>query len=308
MCAKRTNALSVAAAVAVLLGALPAAANEELRNAPWRDTEIAYEHHLDIQGIGPSWTYGHRLDLRPSWHFGYWLELKARLILDQGLSGNSTTDSSIHQSNLLLAAATPGVTEPYSGIQIGGGINFLLPTSQAAQDATMILGLGPAVEIKREFPFLRGISVGYSARLTYHLLKHASQSICSISGCLVGFFSTFAGARVAHGPALRIEAIRGLALEASFLFAHALFFLPRSASLGGPEVSPPRHSHDVISWQMYRVSIGYQVVDFLRVSAVVCNNDSDVLPESTMVLSDPFALARVSVVFTLTADALFRRF
>jgi len=291
----RGDAIRLAIVSCALLSVAPAIAKEELRDAPWRDTEIEYEHSLALIGNDGMFVYGHRLDLRPSVHLGYWLELKARFLVVQDLYGTPPADNSLRPSNLLLALATPGVTEPFSGIKISGGIHVILPTSKAAQTETLIFGAGPSVEVSRTFPLLEGVTVGYRGRWTWDLNKYTTSTECSGMDC-TSLLSLNNWAMLAHGPFLRFSPLRKLALEASLLFVNA--FLSREST------SIP----DSVSWQLFKVSVGYQVVDALRISVGVCNEGNDVLPETSMDFSSTRSFVRVFLSLTFTPDALIRGF
>jgi hypothetical protein len=296
---RASKLFSAAAAAVVLMAAFSAMAREELVSPnAWRDSEIDYEHTFSAYSLDKSAQptyqpyYAHRLYLMPYWHFNDFFVAKARLVLEQELTDTADTGTTykheVTLSDLSVDTSFKGITEPYSGIKFNGGIRWTFPTSKAAQAQTMYMAIGPAVAVERTFPLLEGLTLSYSARMTFYINKYrTAQATSSWVACgtdtdspscaqYVQIGTRNPWGQVRHGPDVKLGIIPKLNFEATFTFTNSYLY-----SLDGPTVLGDDKDVKVRYSQWLQVWLSYDVTDYAGVSLGVSTEYGDLSPDGT---------------------------
>ena len=319
---RASKLLSSATVAIVLLSATGVAAKEELKSGnPWRGTEIGYEHGFSAHSLSKSADqsynpyYVHTLTLQPQWHVGEYLAFRAKLAIEQELSDadDTTYKNEVMLSDLNLEAVTPGVTEPFTGVRLGGGLRFVFPTSKVAQATTMRLAISPAISLSRKFPLLEGLVLGYGARFNFafHQYTTAQQDAPGIASCSVDDIrcGTNLGRRNAwgqlmHGPNLSLSPLSGLGVDLSFFFVNSFLY---GLSDGGQYLNDEKDVN-VRRAQFFTGSVSYEALDFLTVALSFATMYGELALDGTY--QTPFfnRYTQLSVGFSISIDPLIGKF
>jgi hypothetical protein len=260
-----------------LAAASQASAKESLSlPTGWEEARIGY-----VNGVIVDTKYSilhHQLELTPDWRPVEWLSLGARLNIGQNVVGTVPVGADASVSDLLFTVASPGVTVPIAGIRAGGGVHLLLPTSRLSQRASLQVGVGPAVELARDFPLLHMLTLRYSARFAFTSYKYAEGP-----GTYPSLGSRNSWAVLAHGPSIEFKPIRSLCVSATLLsMTTFLRELPHSPYGQEPD---PRFNQRSGLW--FSASVDYRVVEAFAVGVGVGNDVFSVLPEAAQRYSAP---------------------
>jgi hypothetical protein len=226
---------------------------------------ISYGHSVSVGTVSPidtqyqpSWS--HTVTLRPEVHF--WNErLFARglMFISQELTNTySTTTDRPHEvtlSDAYLDLGTPGYTEEkITGLNIGGSVRFVLPTSKLSQYRTQWLTVGPGVALTRKFNLLAGLSLSYGVRGTFHFNQYTSAQVkqnptqtCTdpldpttcqsapLPACNPqepGCFGSENGGKlnaffdISHGPSLSFSPIETVSIDMTYLMTRGWLYTP----------------------------------------------------------------------------------
>jgi len=334
---RASKLLSAAAATVLLLSTGSAFAKEELKSKnPWRDTEIGYEHAVNAlafdKAAEPTYApyYAHRLSLAPYWHVSDYLYFRAKLELEQELTQTVNTDTKYRNevvlSDLQLDAASKGITEPFTGIKLGGGLRFSFPTSKQSQAATMRFSIGPGINLSRKFPLLEGLTIGYGGRANFFNHKYTQpvpssssnrtctdfdDSNCTNATSMDGVARN-AWMSIAHGPTIAIELLPGLTFDLAYTFLYGFPYALSKAEVdvgtGKVEIPVKEDVQNVRFADWFTLSLGYTPLDYLGVALNVSTLAGALTPDSKY--RTPFfsRATQVSLSLSLSIDPLIGKF
>ncbi len=242
---------------------------------------VSYSHSITALTLAPAAeghynpTWGHRLGLMPEWHFNDQLFVRGRLYLSQEFTTSDTTtyDHEVEVSDIWLDVGAAGVTEPKTGLHLGGDVRFLLPTSKVSQAQSRIITVGPSLSLSKEFKLLHGLSVAYTGRFTYRfnrfttsqnkgglIINSSPLSCVDLPGCNTDSGKYNVNYDFAHGPAIGFKPLEKLSVDAFFSWYH-LFLYPQSANpvefAGAQGLS--NKGTDVKNLAVFALSVSYQL-------------------------------------------------
>lgn len=175
---------------ALVLSATPAAAETS-----WTGTGVSLRNTVSKntldEGAEPDYNpyYAISLGLAPRFNIDD-IYLRAGLSVVQEITqGSATADNRALLSDLTLGVgASPLFEDDLTGIRTGIAFDVQLPTSEASQTRTLIIGLRPSVSVSRTFDLLSGLTIGGSGSVTRfeHEETTARRDGPTIRGCSEG--------------------------------------------------------------------------------------------------------------------------
>lgn len=278
---------------------------------PYRGTSVSYGHALSAYNYTPStfaWT--HRIVLTPEWHFNDTFHVRGRLYLTQELTDSDSTNHlrELELSDVWLDGVWGGWKEKNSGIKLGADVRVTLPTSKQSQAASRYFTLGPSANLSRTFNVLGGLTLIYSARLTWRFNHYATRQNAGglITNCAVGNPEACSDTRTGsaniqfdliHGPTVVFN------LHARFNISGSLFmqrgWLP---ALAATELVPavPMQTRDFIGFYLGLTYQPFDVVGF-TLGAFTFANQLDSEGKTIFPLFNRSTYASLDATFDLEA-------
>lgn len=148
-------------------------------------TTISLSPSTDLT-YNPSYTM--TFGFRPWWWFTKSFYVRANLDVDREVTQSDvTTDAGeAWLRDLRLVTGLSSVFRiPKAKIDFSFDLVLTIPTSKVSLARTMVLGIGPGVRMSRSFKVLKGMVVGYSARVTGTFHRYTTSELASsrIRGC-----------------------------------------------------------------------------------------------------------------------------
>jgi hypothetical protein len=167
---------------------------------PYRGSAFVFRNTISGYSLDPGAQlsynpyYAMTFSFQPSWWFDDHINLRANLdVVREITNSDVTTDraEALLGDLALIVGYSKFYTIPMVEIDLSADLVIRAPSSKVSQAHTMILGVGPGIQISKTFDLLKGLNLGYSLRANpffhrYSTAENESPSIpCAASsrGC-----------------------------------------------------------------------------------------------------------------------------
>jgi hypothetical protein len=239
------------------------------------------------------------LSLRPAYHFDEHWFAKARVDLEQELTDADDTTKK-HQLVLSDVWLWGGLgelkLEELWDLKVGADLMLVLPLSQASQSQTLRLGVGPGVNVTKTFEVLKGLDIGFLARMSFYMRHYTTAQLdtpwiscgspdSSSCGRFIQTGERNSASMLSLGPSVDLQITEDLSASLYFqIRRHELFALSDASvsTLGGFGTTADA-SKDVSARyeQLFIADVSYSLSKELSVSVGAYGVYPELAPDSS---------------------------
>lgn len=203
------------------------------------------------RGNSLTWNpyYGIGIGIAPRFRIVDSLSVGAALSVTREITESDVTteEGEWWLNDLSLSISSSGVTVPGVGTRISGALAFYLPTSKAAQAATLLVGIRPSVSVSHRFPVLKGLGLSYSGSLRVNQHDYTTPSLdvprvpCLGAECAQYSHTGVRNTRWQHGHriGLSLGILDWLSIGGGMgVYVSHLYDLTEAADAADPTVAP----------------------------------------------------------------------